>query len=497
MANSYEVFLDNIFRQAEFIGHKIDKKGSKKSIDDLLRHNFSLGINLDTSLISSWVKFKWTENNAKTYNDLLNTSKRNPWLIHFGSLHSTSINQTDHYIPVSFGITDKKNNFIGSLTSKIDISSVIKFLQRNIKGDHLNILILDKKNNIIGHSLGNEVALPSNFFKDLNFINNSGNIYKSFDLTNSAYISYKKLDSYPFTIVIGDDKDIIFRPLINTLLKYFFVLVLVLIVILALLFIFYTRIINPITSSSAFAKDIISSDRDQKYDPKEHSFVEISTLEKALIKINDYKKDLNNSNRKLSQRTEQLALVKKDLERDLQKLSKSYHLRDSLFKQSLESKTDVPATEALEQCLTMLYPEIYSRQLEIIKSLDKTPNLNIKYCSFIKIVTEILSRSFMFSSKNAQIDIKTKTTILNDVNHFSLTIEDNGIGDEEWRRNSLNECCKIEETVKLIKEAGGILHCIDNKESKGVKYCILLPYKTLKTMNRNKVIQFPYKKPKS
>jgi len=495
VANSYEVFLDNIFRQAEFIGQKIEEADDKNSINKLLKHSFSLDVNLDTSLLSSWIKFEWiSKNNPKIDDYDLIMSKKEPWLIHFGSLHSNSLDPKDHFIPVSFGVTDDNGRFIGSLVSNISISAITKFLQRNLQEDHLSILILDRNQNVIGQSINSEIELPRDFFKNQKFSGIEGNIYQKFDLTNTAYISYKKLDSYPFTIVIGDNKKIIFQPLQNTLIKYFFVLVLVLILLLAILLLFYRKIITPVVSLSSFAKNIISSEEKVIYTPERHSFVEISNLEQVLIKIDGYKKELNDSNKELNRKTTELEITKKNLEEDLKKLSDSYRLRDNLLRKSLEKTDKVAAKDIVEQCLSMLYPEIYSRQLTIIKSLSDTPELNIKYCDFVKIVTGLLSRSFMFSSKNSQISVQTRVKTMNETKHFYLTVEDNGLGNEEWRIKNLNNCTEFKEMELMIKESGGILKSV-NKPKSGVKYCVLLPYEEKesdKNLRKNdKIIPFP------
>ena len=495
VANSYEVFLDNVFRQAEFIGHKIEESDNKNSVDKLLKHSFSLDVNLDTSLLSSWIRFKWiNKNNPKIDDYELIASKKEPWLIHFGSLHSNSLDPKDHFIPVSFGITDDNGKFIGSLVSNINISAITKFLQRNIQDDHLNILILDRDQNVIGQSINSEIDIPRDFFKNQKFSDNEGNIYQKFDLTNTAYISYKKLDSYPFTIVVGDNKKIIFQPLQNTLVKYFFVLVFVLIVLLAILLIFYRKIITPIVSLSSFAKNIISSEEKIIYAPEQHSFVEISNLEQALIKIEGYKKELNDSNKELNRKTIELEITKKNLEEDLKKLSNSYSLRDNLLTKSLEQTSRVIVKDVINQCLSVLYPEIYSRRLKIIEALSDAPDLEIKYCTFVKIVTGLLSRSFMFSSKNTQIVVQTEIKTMNEIKHFCLTIEDNGLGSEEWRIKNLNDCSQFKEMEQMIKESGGILKCV-NKPDSGVKYCVLLSYEEREPsqdLSKNgKIILFP------
>jgi hypothetical protein len=324
-ANNYEFFLDNIFRQAEFIGHKIDETDKKNSIDKLLKHNFSLDIKLETSLLGSWTKFEWIDANNPKINDYdLSASKREPWLLHFGSLHINSADSKDYFIPIAFGITNDSGKFTGSLTGNINISAVINFLHHNLQENSLSILILDIDKRVIGQSKNSTIDLPKDFFKNENFSYNKGNIYRKFDLANTAYVAYKKLDNYPFIVIVGDNKDTIFRPLKNTLLKYFVILTIVLIALLIILLVFYKKIITPLVSLSSFAKDIISPKKDIEFVPKQHSFIEISNLEQALIKINSYKKEINTINSELENN-------KKRLEQDLKKLSDSYKLRDNLL----------------------------------------------------------------------------------------------------------------------------------------------------------------------
>jgi hypothetical protein len=498
IANSYEVFLDNIFRQAEFIGHKIDNDSNQTTIKNLLKHNFSLNTNLDTSLLTSWVKFNWIPENSAAFFENYNFSldKKESWIIHFKPLHSTGLEKNNKYLPITFGITNKNGRFIGSLESSINIATLMTFLQRNIQDKTLNIIILDQENNVIGQS-SNHISLPQNFFKEQKFKDKSGNIYSKFDLANEVYVAYKKLDSYPFTILVGDNKDVVFSPLKNTLLKYFLVLLCALFAILFVLLVFYEKIITPIISLSSFAKSILISDEKTNYIPGNHSFIEISNLEQALIKIEDFKKQLSTSNKELNQKTGQLEDIKKNLEEELKKLANAYSLRDNLLKKSLEKTENVAVKEAISKCLTMLYPEIYSRQLKIIDETKNLPNLSMQYCDFVKVVTDLLSRSFIFSKKNTEILIKTDLTKVDNIDHFCLMIEDSGIGDEEWRKKSLDKSCELEELRILLEKYKGILKCVNNKES-GVKYCVLIPYtiteKVKSNDNSEKIIHlFPRK----
>ena len=83
---------------------------------------------------------------------------------------------------------------------------------------------------------------------------------------------------------------------------------------------------------------------------------------------------------------------------------------------------------------------------------------------------------------------------MNETKHFYLTIEDNGLGNEEWRIKSLNNCSEFKEMELMIKESGGVLKSVNKPES-GVKYCVLLPYekkKQTQDLKKNdKIIFFP------
>ena len=67
IANNYEIFLDNILRQSEFIGYNIANNENNLSNQNLLNHKFSVGIDLDMSLISNWINFQFIKktNNPK------------------------------------------------------------------------------------------------------------------------------------------------------------------------------------------------------------------------------------------------------------------------------------------------------------------------------------------------------------------------------------------------------------------------------------------------
>jgi len=497
MANSYEAFLDNIFRQAEFIGHKISEdEKDLETINRLLRNQFSVGVDLDTTLLGNWIKFKWIDSHGRmrvsskagivepiTIPDKYDASfdHLRPWSLYFDELRTKGHNIHNSYIPISFGVTNRYNRYSGTLAGEINLASLLKYLQRNQQES--DILILDENNNILAQS-PRHASLPTDFFKKQNFATNYDNFYKVSELDKTLFLAYKKLDAYPFIIVIGGNKQTIFQPLFDTLSHYFCILFVILLILLMILGLFYKRIIQPIISLSSFAKDLLSGDKTRTYIPREHSFAEITSLEQALIQIGKYQNDIELSNKKLNQKTDELENVKQKLEEDLTKLSKSYGLRDNLLKESFKHSETVNPVEGVKYCLEMLFPEIYSRQLTVIETLNEVPELKIKCGVFVKILNAIFARSFMFSSKSSKIVIETSIKNISGKKYVCVSVEDDGMGNENWRKENLKNDADFD-AIKLliVDELAGILQCI-NRDDSGVKYCILLPYEQEKEISK-------------
>ncbi|GDX36754.1 hypothetical protein LBMAG18_12650 [Alphaproteobacteria bacterium] len=53
----------------------------------------------------------------------------------------------------------------------------------------------------------------------------------------------------------------------------------------------------------------------------------------------------------------------------------------------------------------MLYPEIYSREITIINRISELNNIDISQADFIKIIENILSRSFIFCKRSDKVEL--------------------------------------------------------------------------------------------
>lgn len=469
--NSYEIFLDNVFHQAEFYGKKINNNYNEEAINELLKNNFSFNTNLDTLRLINWIKFDFiSSKNPKFYdNNLAFLSKNEPWKIHFDAIELSS-NKT--YLPLSFGIVNKYQKFVGTLYSRIDITSLISFLQKNFKEENITIAIIDNNKNIIAQT-PEKIDVPIKFFNDINLENQSGNINKEYEPNNKIFIAYKKLESYPFTIIVAENKNIIFEPVKNNINRYFFGLFFAIVSISIILLAFYQILISPIIHLFNLANNILNSDEKIIYNPsKKHHFNEIKKLEQALLKINDYKIELKDTNNQLINKTDELEKLTQSLEHENSKLSRAYELKDEMQKKSSTSINFNPH-EIIQECLEMIYPEIYSRQIIIENGIKEMPKINIPQNIFTQIIINLLSRSFIFCKKNDKIILNNNYTEIDEIDYVSIIIEDCGVGDESFRKKILQNSCTAEETIRLIQAHSGFFKFIDQEN--GVKYCMLLP----------------------
>lgn len=477
--NSYEIFLDNVFHQAEFYGKKINNNYNELAINNLLKNNFTLDTKLDTLKLINWIKFDFiSEKNHKFYdNNLAILSKNEPWKIHFDSIELSS-NKT--YLPLSFGIVNKYQKFVGTLYSKVDITSLISFLHKNFKEENITIAIIDNNKNIIAQT-PEKIDVPIKFFNDINLQNQSGNINKEYQPNNKIFIAYKKLESYPFTIIVAEDKNIIFEPAKNNINRYFFGLFFAIVAISIILLSFYQILISPINNLFNLANNILDSDDKIIYNPlKKHRFTEIKKLEQALLKINDYKIELKDTNNQLTTKTDELKKLTKSQENELQKLSRAYELKDNMQKNSTTS-TNFNPDEIIQECLDMIYPEIYSRQIIVENEINEIKKINIPQNIFVQIMVNLLSRSFIFCKENDKIRLSNNYAEINNIDYVSIIIEDCGVGDESFRKDILKSSCTAEETIRLIQEHNGFFKFINQED--GVKYCMLFP---TQSNNKNK-----------
>lgn len=440
VVNNYKIFLDNIQKQAELLGQKILASNLSKEaqINQLLNHKFSLGVDLDTSISSNWIRFNWIEKNkTENFDYDLDKSLESPWVINFHPLHSTSTNTKDHFLPVSFAITASNGDAIGVLVSKINISDLLKFLKSGIEDDSIAIAILDENHDVVSRPLDNNLALPSNFFKDVNFEEMHGVVGKNFELTGATYMTYRKLKFYPFTVIVGNDEKKILQPFYSSFLNYSLTFVAIIAIILLLLRRLYTRVVSPINN----------------------------------------------------------------LEIDIQELLKSYKLRNKIADETPQKISSFAQVldDAITVIYPEIYSKkiIVNRRIEEGVASSQAFDFAIDASVLTNALSTLISFSVKFSDRGGQININVRAIADGELH---IEIEDFGHGDEEWRRNNCGK--KLDEILlvdQLIKNSGNEIGYIN--KNLGVGYFILLHSSkktddTLSSSHSNIIRLFPKKLPK-
>ena len=468
MSSILEIYFHNIERQAEYIGNQIlsikEKNKEEDIIRDILTNNFSLDTSLDTSLISSWKKFKWVPFKTENKRDALEEKEK--WILRFGRLRKIGFNKSNSYIPIRFNINNEKGGILGRLESEIFIEDIVSYIRYNIRHENIDFILLDNSFNIVGKSIVNGDELPVNFFKKENTVLE----VESKEL-DKKFLASKEIKNYPFTIIVGSSRSYLDAPLITSLIRNSILIILTFGIVMGVFFYFYRKIFVPITNLSDYAKKIIDSDREVRMVFKKHTFKEINNLEDALKQFCSFKKELLKKN-------EQLLEIKKEQEENIRKLCYSAELKEDLFRNSEKFKK-LSVKEIIEICVSILYPEIYSKQILIINKInkkEKTPE-HIKKDQLTKVILILMSRSCIFLRKSGKIKVFSRSVEIEKEKYFSLIIEDNGLGNEGWRRDKLHNK-DLAEVDLILAENDGKLKAINNKDN-GVKYTLVFSLKEI------------------
>ena len=330
------------------------------------------------------------------------------------------------------------------------IEPVEKELDRLSAKKNVSALMLDDNNNVI-NQIG---SLPHDLFSSIN-CNDKNKENISIRIGDILYLAYHKIKNKPYCLVVGIEKLLIYPPLRKILIQYFLILSAITAILLVILNSFYRTIISPIGQISTFANQILNQDpQNPELTTKlqKCNFAEIDNLSQVMTRVGDYQRELIQTN---------------------QKLYEAYKLRyETQTKQNSLNKLNIE--EVMHKFLKILYPEIYSKNLNIKQEYRvRNHNRSTKNHILCDILLPILSRSCFFSNKNKTISITIVNVSLDNRECLQIIIQDEGIGNEEWRSKNVDDE-EFVRAITIIKTRGGLIHCLETK-GYGVRYCIILP----------------------
>jgi signal transduction histidine kinase len=147
----------------------------------------------------------------KEQRDWINLSPKKPWELHVCKTDLSITPDTPTLIiPIGYGVTDKKNKFLGTISTGIAIDKLKEKLAQAIQNKYYSFIVLDDDLDYMLYS-GEEGKISKEDKKNLsgklqylkNKKNDFGTLNETFYIDGAEYLFYTKTTDYPFIAVIG------------------------------------------------------------------------------------------------------------------------------------------------------------------------------------------------------------------------------------------------------------------------------------------------------
>jgi two-component system sensor histidine kinase ChiS len=235
---------------------------------------------------------------------------KEPWILHIAPTPVKGIvkigRNIDYGIPVGLGITDNNDNFLGTISSGIDIKKIVNEIEKNLNTEHIRFIIINNKFELIAQT--NNKPYDDTDFKSLLNNNlplpNANHLSTRVDYDGTQYNIYKYMKDLPFIIFIGEDEYIMdkaFREKIYLPMALSFSIFIVLLILFSFL---KNKLILPILELSDLAS-LISHENANVVIPN-YNIYEINNLAEQLRKISFYAQELKSIKEKLELNTLEL-----------------------------------------------------------------------------------------------------------------------------------------------------------------------------------------------
>ncbi|MCE3233185.1 MAG: rpfC [Rickettsiaceae bacterium] len=312
-----------------FIGDQVvEHAGNNKyKIADIL--GGKLLVNDYAKKLFSWTMFDWVMPDDKlvasgpfgvlkkpkdvSFRAYAKMAKKEPGKLHFDQ-PSIGIPSGKYIIPMGMGILDKAGKYIGIVSLGFSISDMTRRLEDEVIKDGVSFLVISDQSNIVFQSSDNKpITDNENLFKETNFSGslfpqNSGYFDKPIYYHGIVYSYYRKIDNYPYTILVGFENNLnnaIIRNLLLPRLLEFFVIGVVAIV---MLLVMRSFIIKPILDLSNVAEQIAKGELNKVRLPKVRTR-ELYILAKQIARVQSYWRRNNAIKLELEQKSKELQLA--------------------------------------------------------------------------------------------------------------------------------------------------------------------------------------------
>lgn len=393
----------------------------------------------------------------KNKRDWMAKSSELPWQGIFSS-KDIGIISKELVIPYGYGITDKNNNFLGTISTGFSIRKLQQKLDNLITRIGIDFILMDNNFNIILSSNQQPISLSQTQIEQIKTSNNSSEI----EIGKIKYGLIKSVKNYPLILMIGKDKKIL-----NTEFKsYFYGLVrqnLILVILFSTILIFFHKaIIYPVKKLSKFAGKI---SKGENVETPRFNSIEMNHLAKEIEKVKNYtlleiqKAKIEESHHT---KTTLLKTISHDLknyiygingmleiiseskskEEELQYLNlaiksskeMSYFLEDLIDAEQAESNelklnkiVDCNLKEIIERVIAFNKTSLSKNRIKIKTFFeDELPKVKFDEKRLKQILMNLIGNSIKYSNQNTIIEINCH--YVKDKNEAVITIKDSGIG---------------------------------------------------------------------
>lgn len=410
-------------------------------------------------------------------------SKEDPWKLII-SKDLPLFHKGYNLILTSFGVTDTKGNYLGSIVSSIDINLIQNALNNKLTKSNQYLVVLNSYNNkiVFQSNIGNSLK-DLDFFKykirNINYEESAEGKLEHYILVNNVkYTNYKKDNYYPFVIVSGYDYSVYKSQLLKLLFSAIYPNIAIGLILLVTLLIFYRLVVYPIKILSEIIEK--TGFRNFDYDKlkllKVINSKETYNFSKSLLKVKHQGLKLQKSNSELTKTKNQLEeaieIIKKSditqieiikqIQKDISKNTAQVFtvlkmLRHNIgTNSSYDTKMNLYLVQSLEQGIENItkfatdelnkeYVDIRSVINKSVLSQEKEMKIrNIKFdviygknlpkkvfidqVRLTQVLSAILHKTISLLSERDSFSITVKTVTKNKTKQLSISIKDDGIG---------------------------------------------------------------------
>lgn len=245
----------------------------------------------------------------KSQRSWMETSLNNPWVLQISPQVVRGIindkKKEEIGIPVGFGITNKNKKFLGTISAGIDLNKFVKLVNQRIE-KYTKFLLLSNEGKIIANNSG--PVLKGNIINSFGSKVFNNNI----KLNGIEYTYIKKIEGYPFMVLIGTDAFARKNNLQKLVIIPIFMAISISLLLILLFWFFKTKLINPIQNLSKIADSI--SEGNLEIEVPEFKYSEIENLAKKISGIKTYAKQISEAKIILAENKEELMMLNNKLE---------------------------------------------------------------------------------------------------------------------------------------------------------------------------------------